>query len=305
LRNISIVALLVVFLFGCAGGRSAPASLDPRVPAAKALTEGIELYRAGCYDRSLGFLLRAHELYTAADDRAGAATALNNIGNIHRARKDIGRSLLYYDAAAELFTEISDEQGRTRALINRASALIEDGRLAEAESVLAAARSGANEGPAEANWLLTHGVLLFRKGSADSAEAEMRLALDRAGGEAPEAVSGIHFALARLLRETGRAEEAVKHAEDALAADRNTGAYRKTADDLSLLGDALLRADNAPAAAAAFRRAMRIYALLGDTGAVSESARQMKATGIESVHPLTLEFVERWLKGDVRSRICR
>jgi tetratricopeptide (TPR) repeat protein len=292
-------------LFACSGGRAAQAPPDPLVPAVKALTDGIEAYRQGCYDRSLGYLLRAHELYTAADDRAGAATALNNIGNIHRARKDIARSLLYYDAAAELFAETSDEPGRSRALINRASALIEDDRLAEAETTLAAARAGANEGPAEADWLLTHGVLLFRKGSADAAEAEMRLALDRAGGESPEAVSGIHFALARLLLETGRAEEAVKHAGDALAADRGAGAYRKTAGDLSLLGEALLRTGNAPSAAAAFRRAMKIYALLGDTGAVSEAAQQMEATGIESVHPLTLEFVERWLKGDVRSRICR
>ena len=50
---------------------------------------------------------------------------------------------------------------------------------------------------------------------------------------------------------------------------------------------------------------MKIYALLGDSGAVSESAKQMKATGIEAVHPLTLEFVEQWLKGGVRSNICR
>ena len=219
--------LICGILLACGGGRTAQAPPDPLAPAVKALTEGIESYREGCYDRSLGFLLRAHELYTAADDRAGAATALNNIGNIHRARRDLSRSLLYYDAASELFTEVSDAKGRARVQVNRASALIEGDRLPEAESALAAARSATGEETPDANWLLTHGVLLFRKGSTDSAEAQMRQALERAEDEPLEAVSGIHFALARLLLETGRAEEAVKHAERALAADRSAGRFER------------------------------------------------------------------------------
>jgi tetratricopeptide (TPR) repeat protein len=293
-------------LLACGGGRTAHAPPDPLKPAGKALTKGITLYRKGCYQRSAAMLLEAHELYAAADNRAGVATALNNIGNVHRARKDLERSLLYYDAAADVFEEISDTRGYTRAQVNRAAALVEEGRLAEAEEALAAARTrGEAETETDVSWTLTHGVLLVRKGLAGPAEAEMRRALEMAGDKQPERLAGVHYALARLLLETDRAAEAARHAQEALDADRRAGAFQKTAADLSLLGEALLHSGNASDAAAAFRRAMKIYALLGDTEAVSETAKQLKATGVESVHPVTLEFIEQWLKGDVRSNICR
>jgi hypothetical protein len=44
---------------------------------------------------------------------------------------------------------------------------------------------------------------------------------------------------------------------------------------------------------------------LGDSEAVAASARRLKDAGVETVHPLTVEFVEQWLKGNVRSNICR
>ena len=79
----------------------------------------------------------------------------------------------------------------------------------------------------------------------------------------------------------------------------------KTADDLLLLGSALRSLDRASDAAGAFRRAMKIYALLGDREAVAKTAGMLKDTGVDALHPLTLEFVEQWLKQDLRSPICR
>jgi tetratricopeptide (TPR) repeat protein len=291
-----------VVLFGCGGGRSVQAPPAPLVPADKALAQGIESYREGCYDRSLELLLRAYERYTAADERCGIAMALNNIGNVYRARKDLERSLLYYDAAADIFTEISDESGRLRTLVNRASALIEGGRLAEAEQSLSAARDGGEQ---DAFWLLARGNLLLQQGVLESAATALNQALKAAVKKQPDAVSGVHFALGRVFLADGRPAEAVDHAQAALAEDRSSGAYRKIADDLLLLGSALQEVGRTAEAGSAFRRAMSIYALLGDSEAVAASARRLKDAGVETVHPLTVEFVEQWLKGNVRSNICR
>jgi tetratricopeptide (TPR) repeat protein len=291
-----------VLFFGCGGGRSVQAPPAPLVSAEKALVQGIESYREGCYDRSLEYLLRAHELYTAADERSGTAVALNNIGNVYRAKKETARSLLYYDAASAVFTEVGDTGGRTRALVNRASALIEDDRFAEAENALAAARDA---GGTDAYWLLTRGNLSLQQGDLEPAGTALERALKAARENQPGAVSGAHFALARLFLAAARPAEAVGHAEAALAEDRSRGAYRKIADDLLLLGEALQEAGRAPDAGSALSRAMSIYALLGDSEAVAASARRLKDAGVETVHPLTVEFVEQWLKGNVRSNICR
>lgn len=291
-------------LLSCGGAPPARQAGDPLLPAARSLTKGIAFYRQGCYDRSLKLFRRAHEIYTAADDRAGAAIALNNIGNVYRARKDLGRSLLYYDAAVDLFAEIPDAGGLARARVNRASALIDAGRLDEAEKALQAARARPGEQP-QVSWMLASGVLASRRGLSRQAEEELSRALKKAGDESPEEAAGVHYALARVLLENGRPAEAVEHAETALAADRDDGAFRKIADDLLLLGDARLKAGRIPDAASAFRRAMKIYALLGDAGAVADAAARLKAAGVEAVHPLTIEFVEDWLKGDVSGKICR
>ena len=50
--------------------------------------------------------------------------------------------------------------------------------------------------------------------------------LKKAGDESPEEAAGVHYALARVLLENGRPAEAVEHAETALAADRDDGAFR-------------------------------------------------------------------------------
>lgn len=303
----TVLALLLAsaFLCGCGGGRSAQAPPEHLLPAAKVMSKGISFYQKGCYERSLEFLLRAHELYTAADDRAGAATALNNIGNAYRARGELPRALLFYDAAAGLFSEVSHAEGTSRAMVNRASALIEEGRLQEAQSALAAVRRRAGEKKPDVSWMLAHGILLLRKGSTGPAEDELRRALNRAGAEQPGAVSGIHYALSQLLLETGRYQEAADQASAALAQDRRAGAVRNTADDLVLLGKARNAMGRGADAAEAFRRAIRIYALLGDGEAVAEAAALLKASGEKSLHPLTVEFVERWLKQDLHSNICR
>jgi len=305
-RDKNIVLLLTILVCGCGGGRAMQPPPDHLLPAAKAMARGISYYHRGCYDRSIDFLYQAHERYAAADDRAGAAAALNNIGNVHRARKETERSLLYYDAAAELFTEIDHGQGRARALVNRASILLEEGRLSEAENAIAAARTSIGEnGTPDAAWRLAHGILLFRKGAADAAEKEFALALNRAGDDQSNEVSGIHYAWARLLLETGRNQAAAEHAEAALAEDRRTGAVRKTADDLLLLGTVIEGLGRPEDTAAAFCRAMKIYAILGDEDAVLESAALLKDAGADGLHPLTLEFVEQWLKQGLRSDICR
>jgi tetratricopeptide (TPR) repeat protein len=270
------------------------------------LAKGISYYQRGCYDRSHDTLLRAFEMYTATDDRAGAASALNNLGNVYRARKDLPRSLLYYDAAADLFSGIDHTEGQRQALVNRASVLIEAGRLDAAQAALAAARdAGGRDTDPGASWMLAHGILLSRKGAPAPAEDALLQALKKADADMPAAVSGVHYALARLLLDTGRYPAAVEQAEAALSEDRRRGAVGKTADDLILLGTAFEHLGRVSEAAGAFRRAIKIYALLGNREAVAETASRLKAAGADTLHPVTLEFVEQWLKGDLRSDICR
>ncbi len=303
MRDRVFLLLLAMLISGCGGGRTAQGPPDYLQSAAKAMARGISYYQRGCYDRSIEFLFRAHEQYAAADERAGAAAVLNNIGNVYRARKELSASMLYYDAAAELFAKISEDGGRSRALVNRASVLIEEGRLGEAEKDLAAARSGAKKGGSpNPTWRMIHGILLFRKGEPVAAEQELRRSLKRAGSDEAACV---HYALARLLLETGRHAEAEKHAAAALTGDYSQGAVRKTADDLLLLGEIRQRLGRTEGAADAYGRAMKIYALLGDAKNVEESARRMESTGAAALHPVTLHFVEQWLKGDLHSDICR
>lgn len=304
--KVACLAAATVFLFSCAGE---PVKIDP--PHMTSGTEQIALgnsaYKHGCNAAALKSYYRAYELYSASDQPAGVAMSLNNMGNVYRALGKPADALKYFAEASILYARSGDRQGQRQVLANKAAALVDLGRLEQAEAALTQAEK--IELPDAAGFLpliVNRGVLLTRRGDFPAAERtlETALAKSRAGGTDAAAA---HYAMGRLKMDMGQFKPASDHLQAALKADQAAGFYAGMADDLQRLGDAHSRLNEPDAALDYWKRSVRIYALIGndqETGAVMNKLRTEAArTGA------SLEVVEAFVKncreGKSRDRLCR
>lgn len=294
-------AAALVLLFSCAGD---PVKTEP--PHLTGGTEQVSLgnsaYKQGCYAAALKSYNRAYELYAASDQHIGVAMALNNIANVYRAIGEPAGALKYYDEAGTIYARSGEKQGLRQVLANKAAALIDLGRLDQAEAALA--RAEKIELPDNAGFvplLINRGILLTRRGDVQAAEKALAAALAKTPANEPDAAAA-YYAMGRLKMDTGQLQSAAGYFQAALKADQVAGFYAGMADDLQMLGDAHSRLGEPDAALDYWKRSVRIYALIGNGRETETVMKKLQAAGTGA----SLELIEAFVKNcrENKNRLC-
>jgi DNA-binding SARP family transcriptional activator/tetratricopeptide (TPR) repeat protein len=213
----------------------------PQLPGRMALGE--VLVALGRYREALAEFETAAALATEAD-RATQATIEHKLADVHHRLGDWDLAEAHLAVVTELVE--GTEPGRlARAQADRAVVAYRRGAAGQAadlgRAALASARSGADPG-ATAQALNVLGMLAARSGDTAAAERYLRDGLAEAQPLEPGAAVAALNNLARLLAETGRGEEALTAAAEALELGRELGDQHRMAALHTNLAD-LLHAD--------------------------------------------------------------
>jgi protein O-GlcNAc transferase len=305
--NTFFILLFAFFCSACAGGNSAKKVPEHMTAGTKEMARGIVRYYKGCYQDSLEYFFKAHELFVASDQLSGVAMSLNNIGNVYRITGDVDSALLFFDEAFEIYSDMSDSLGAVQVLSNKVAALIDGDRLEQAEKVLNIAEETARKNRILFAPLLTNkGIILIKKTKYREAEKLMQTALSHTDPENLFEFATVNFALGKLMFETRRYEKAVDFFKTALKADRTSGFNKNIADDLAAIGSAYLKLGKDELAVNSLKRCVEIYALTGNHEQVKDIMEQLEKvsqkTGIDL--SITKHFVNRWLEGKDSESIC-
>ena len=306
--NTFVILIAVLFFFGCAGGNAVKKKPDHIVSGMKEIRKGAAWYKRGCYNRSLEYFFRAHELFAASDQLDGVAMSMNNIGNIYRIMEDIDSSLLFFEESITIYQDIKDYSGLVQALSNKAAVLIDSDRLKEAAGVLRLAEDIAQKNSIPANHILNKwGILFIRQKEYSRAEEILNSALANTDPANHSEYATVNFALGTLMRETGRYEKAIYFFKAALDTDRLSGFHKGIADDLTAIGDINFSQSKYEQAVNFFKRSIKIYALIENRKKVSEVMdRLVKAAEKADLDiSITKHFVRTWLEGKAFENPCK
>lgn len=305
--NTFVILIAVLFFFGCAGGNAVKKKPEHIISGMKEIQKGATWYKRGCYNRSLEYFFRAHELFAVSDQLDGVAMTMNNIGNIYRIMEDIDRSLLFFEESISIYQDIKDYSGLVQALSNKAAVLIDSDRLEEAAGVLKSAEDIAQKNSIPANHILNkRGILFIRQKEYSRAEKILNSALANTDPANHSEYATVNFALGTLMRETERYEKAVYFFKAALDTDRLSGFHKGIADDLSAIGDINFNQRKYEPAINYFKRSIKIYALIENRNKVSEIMdRLVKAAEKAGLDiSITKHFVKNWLEGKAFGSPC-
>src|SRR5690242_3872644 len=213
----------------------------PQLPGRMALGE--VLVALGRYREALAEFETAAALATEAD-RATQAAIEHKLADVHHRLGDWELAEAHLAVVTELVE--GTEPGRlARAQADRAVVAYRRGAASQAadlgQAALASARAGADPG-ATAQALNVLGMLAARSGDTAAAERYLRDGLAEARPLEPGAAVAALNNLARLLAETGRGEEALTAAAEALELGRELGDQHRVAALHTNLAD-LLHAD--------------------------------------------------------------
>ncbi|HEY0998166.1 MAG TPA: AAA family ATPase [Streptosporangiaceae bacterium] len=213
----------------------------PQLPGRMALGE--VLVALGRYREALAEFETAAALATEAD-RATQAAIEHKLADVHHRLGDWDLAEAHLAVVTELVE--GTEPGRlARAQADRAVVAYRRGAASQAadlgRAALASARAGADPG-ASAQALNVLGMLAARSGDTAAAERYLRDGLAEARPLEPGAAVAALNNLARLLAETGRGEEALTAAAEALELGRELGDQHRVAALHTNLAD-LLHAD--------------------------------------------------------------
>jgi len=213
----------------------------PQLPGRMALGE--VLVALGRYREALAEFETAAALATEAD-RTTQAAIEHKLADVHHRLGDWDLAEAHLAVVTELVE--GTEPGRlARAQADRAVVAYRRGAASQAadlgQAALASARAGADPG-ATAQALNVLGMLAARSGDTAAAERYLRDGLAEARPLEPGAAVAALNNLARLLAETGRGEEALTAAAEALELGRELGDQHRVAALHTNLAD-LLHAD--------------------------------------------------------------
>jgi tetratricopeptide (TPR) repeat protein len=305
--RIIIILLSITILSACTGSNHAIKKSDKTISGIKEIKKGTSLYNKGCYKRSLGHFLRAHELFVFSDNLNGIAMSMNNMGNVYRVTDCISSAIPFFDESCRIFLYINDNEGAVQALSNKAAALIEDGGLEEASNVLSLAESLAkNNKKLSATLLKNRGILLIRKKEFKPAEDILKKACKKVEPSNLLEKAAINFALGNLMFETKRSENAIEYFKEALSADQSSGFIKGIADDLAAIGTVYYDQDKHEPAVNFFNRSIKIYALMKNEKKVHK-IMELLINSSEKANiniSVTKNFVNRWLEGQSLNDFC-
>ena len=306
--NAFVILIAVLFLFGCAGGNAVKRKPGHLISGMKEIKKGTAWYQKGCYNRSLEYFFRAHELFAASDQLDGVAMSMNNIGNIYRIMEDSDSSLLFFEESISIYRDIKDYKGLVQALSNKAAVLIDGDSLEEAAGILKSAEDIAQKNNIPTGHILNNwGILFIRQKEYKRAEEILNSALANADSENYSEYATVNFALGNLMRETGRYEKAVYFFKAALETDRLSGFYKGIADDLGSIGDVNFSQGKYEPAVNYFKRSIKIYALIQNRSKVSEIMKKLDIASEKSGQDIsvTKHFIDKWLEGKDFESPCK
>jgi serine/threonine protein kinase/tetratricopeptide (TPR) repeat protein len=203
---------------------------------AKLFVARARLFEGRCYfnqgepqkaERSLD---TARQLFLDAGDRAGAASALNNLGSVLADQQDITRAQRMYEQSLATSEEIGERRGMSSALNNLGILLKDEGQLAAARAAHERSLAIRRE-IGDRNWtavsLSNIGVVLFEEDRLREATTYYKesLAITREIGDKRGMVRALHN-LAIVERETGQSAEARAGLEESLAVRAEIGDKR-------------------------------------------------------------------------------
>ena len=193
----------------------------PLVSARSYLLEGRSFYNQGRTSEALPALEKARDLYVAAGDRAGAATALNSLATVLSDTEDTGRSRRMYEESLSASESIGDRRSMSSALNNLGILLKDLGQLDEAMQAHQRSLALRRE-IADRNWIAISlnniGVVLFEQDKFSGAARyyQESLAIARELGDKRSVVRALHN-LAIVERESGQLTSARQALEESLA----------------------------------------------------------------------------------------
>ncbi|MDP2645870.1 MAG: tetratricopeptide repeat protein [Desulfobacterales bacterium] len=308
MKRLIIMLLLLAFLAGCATGKPVREISDETLAAGtREIKKGVAWYQKGCYERAMENFFKAHELFSASDQLNGVAQSLNNIGNVYRISGDTSSAVLFFEESYGLFADMDNDPGTLSALSNKAAALIDGEKLTEAEKALNIAAGLVKKTPGPFVPLLNNwGVLYTKKKDYLRAEETLNAALAHTDPLNFSESASVNFAMGNLMLEKERFQQAADHFQTALAADKSAGFHKGIADDLAAMGATNLRQDRTAPAVKFFKRAVKIYALIGNTGKVREiMARLDQVSGKAGVDIQVIRhFVKNWQEGKILVAPC-
>jgi tetratricopeptide (TPR) repeat protein len=304
--NVTVALLILLSLiWACTTTRkeiSAPEAVESGL---KEIQKGNSLHSRGCYQRAASHFFKAHAEFTAADYLPGIAISLNSIGNVYQADGDVENAVAFFDEAVAINTEIGDRQAVLQTLSNKAAALISADQLDRAETLISETEnSTAAPFPP---LLINKGILLIKKKSYTQAQSILEDTLSRVDKKDSASQAKINFALGRLMSMKGNTSGAIEYFSRALDSDRSVGFYEGMAGSLSHLGDAFLKQGAPEKALKYYKRAVKMYALIGDrpnAGRLMDKLEQVAASTGADIR-LTVYFVKTWLEDKTRHGPCR
>ena len=308
-KTILPIWFFVLMLFACAGANTAKIPVPPDHSAGmNELTKGNDRYQKGCYRQALAHYFKAHERFSASGHIAEVAMSLNNIGNVYRAIGDVDSALLFYEEACLSHLDLKNHEGALQSLSNKTAALIDTNRFEAAEvEFVRAEKIALPDSRSFGPLLRNRGVLLFKKGDYAGARDKLDAALKNTEPLSLTEIAVVNFAMGNVMLKTNRPDAALRHFEAALAADRSASYYKGIADDLVAIGSVYLHNGDAKKAVGFFKRAVQIYALIGNKPKVDATRNLLVQTaqhaGVDI--ELTEFFVERWVRGEASEIPCR
>jgi tetratricopeptide (TPR) repeat protein len=307
MKNTLLVFIIgaVFAVTGCWGGTPIKTTPPHLKAGTDQIAKGTTAYKKGCYKQAFEYFFRAHELYAASDQTEGVAMSFNNLGTVYRSTGDTQSALAFFGKACDIYKDIGNPAGEKQALCNKAAALIDLGRLDEAEAILNEV-SKQSDSASFVPLLSNRGVLLTKKKDYPGAEKELREASAAAGSENLSEQATVNSALGNLMLETKRYREAIAFYQTALEADRTDGFYRGIADNLSSIGQAYLEMGDRRAAVKSWEQSAKTYTLIGLSADVKKVMANLKREAAKAGVDISVTelFVNRWLEGKQYEKPC-
>lgn len=259
--------LLTAALTGCADAPPAP----PRqlVEYARQTSVGLEKYAAGHLGEARNAFRRALAQAELDDDPRLIATALLNLGAAELLLDDTNAAGRACARASREALTVGDAGLEWRAMSGLAEATRRLGQPARALALLDARPGAGRPADETANLLaeISRGRALADLGHTDEAQATLAVVIATARlRPAPDhaLASGLH-ALATVRLATGRADDALTAADEALAVDRRRHSPPAVAEDHRLLGEIAATQGKTDIALQHFERARAIFSHTGQT----------------------------------------
>jgi len=246
---------------------------------------------------------RALTLYRGANDRAGEAQALRELGFLHWSAEDYGTALTYGRDALELHRRLGDADGEATALHNLAEIYRALGSphqaLTQYERALTlhwARQDRQRQG------LTLYGMAhtLRQLGDLDQALTRYQQALDHCQAAGDRLMtSRVHHALAGLQWEVGALDQALDHMHQALSISQEIGYGPGIAHGLLALSDIQTRRGEWDVAREYLQEAMTWLRLVEDQAELVQAQTRLRALEGGSPEAMAPSTTKGWVKSHV------